>query len=88
MWPPGKICLHCGSTQSWALKSESARNGLYLCRGCLLQFTATTKTPLHSTKLPLWKWLLAMCLMSSSSKGISSVDFAKLVARNRKPPGK
>ena len=33
----------------------------------------TTKTPMHSTKLPLWKWLQAMYYIISSSKGISSV---------------
>lgn len=33
----------------------------------------TTKTPMHSTKLPLWKWLQAMYYIISSSKGVSSV---------------
>jgi len=28
---------------------------------------------MHSTKLPLWKWLQAMYYMISSSKGVSSV---------------
>ena len=37
----------------------------------------TTKTPMHSTKLPLWKWLLCMYLMVNSSKGISSVFMGK-----------
>jgi transposase-like protein len=41
------------------------------------QFTVTTKTPLHSTKLSLWKWLEAMYLIISSSKGISSVVLAR-----------
>ena len=33
----------------------------------------TTKTPMHSTKLPLWKWLQGMYYIVCSSKGISSV---------------
>jgi hypothetical protein len=37
------------------------------------QFTVTTKTPLHSTKLPLWKWLQTMYYIVNSSKGISSL---------------
>jgi hypothetical protein len=37
----------------------------------------TTKTPLHSTKLPLWKWLQAMYYIVNSSKGISSVVLAR-----------
>lgn len=32
---------------------------------------------MHSTKLPLWKWLLCMYFMVHSSKGISSVFLAK-----------
>jgi transposase-like protein len=84
VWTSGRVCPHCGSTQSWAIRSESVRDGLYQCGGCHLQFTVTTKTPLHSTKLSLWKWLLAMYLMSSSSKGISSVVLAKLVGTTQK----
>jgi transposase-like protein len=84
LWPVGRTCPHCGSTQSWALRSASVRDGLYQCGECRLQFTVTTKTPLHSTKLPLWTWLLAMYLMSSSSKGISSVILARLVGTTQK----
>jgi transposase-like protein len=84
MWPSDRICPHCDSTQSWAIKSESARKGLYLCSGCRLQFTVTTKTPLHSTKLPLWTWLLAMYLMANSSKGVSSVVLARLIGTTQK----
>ena len=32
---------------------------------------------MHSTKLPLWKWLQAMYYMVNSSKGISSVILAR-----------
>jgi transposase-like protein len=34
---------------------------------------------MHSTKLPLWKWLLAMYYMINSSKGISSVFLSRLI---------
>jgi transposase-like protein len=84
IWPAGRACPHCGNTKSWALKSASTRDGLYQCGGCHLQFTVTTKTPLHSTKLPLWTWLLAMYLMASSSKGLSSVVLARLVGTTQK----
>ncbi|WP_338050138.1 IS1595 family transposase [Rhodovibrio sodomensis] len=39
----------------------------------------TTKTPLHATKLPLWRWIKAMWLMLSSSKGVSSVVLGRWV---------
>jgi hypothetical protein len=34
---------------------------------------------MHSTKLPLWKWLLAIYYMINSSKGISSVFLGRLI---------
>lgn len=30
MWPSGRVCSHCGSSQSWKVRSESVRDGLYL----------------------------------------------------------
>ena len=84
IWASGRICPHCGHGNSWAIKSKSARAGLYECAGCGLQFTVTTKTPMHSTKLPLWTWLLAMYLISSSSKGISSVILGSLIGTRQK----
>lgn len=84
IWASDRICPHCGHGNSWAIKGESARAGLYECAGCGLQFTVTTKTPMHSTKLPLWTWLLAMYLISSSSKGISSVILGSLIGTRQK----
>jgi transposase-like protein len=34
---------------------------------------------MHSTKLPLWKWLLAIYYIINSSKGISSVFLGRLI---------
>jgi hypothetical protein len=34
---------------------------------------------MHSTKLPLWKWLLAIYYILNSSKGISSVFLSRLI---------
>ncbi len=55
------------------------RPGLYQCSSgdCRFQFTVTTHTPLHSTKLPLRVWLKAMWLMLQSDKGLSSVRLAE-----------
>ena len=84
MWQKGRYCPHCRAEKSWLLKGSSARSGLYQCSQCGRQFTVTTKTPMHSTKLPLWKWLLAMYYMVNSSKGISSVYLAKWVGISQK----
>ena len=63
--------------RSCQLNGKSVRTGVYECYQCKRQFTITTKTPMHSTKLPLWKWLQAMYYIVNSSKGISSVILAR-----------
>jgi len=59
----------------------AVRPGLYQCsnRECRLQFTVTTRTPLHSTKLPLGVWLTGLWLILQSDKGISSVRLAEAI---------
>ena len=84
LWENGRICPHCYNEKSYRLSSASVRKGTYECSGCKRQFTITTKTPMHSTKLPLWKWLLAMYYMVNSSKGVSSVFLARWVGISQK----
>jgi transposase-like protein len=74
-WPNGRICPHCGFNISYVINVGDKKR--YECKKCQRQFTVTTKTPLHSTKLALWKWIQAMYLILSSSKGISSVVLAR-----------
>jgi transposase-like protein len=59
VWPKGTVCPACGYRRSIALmgreNGERARPGLYQYSSgdCRSQFTVTTRTPLHATKLPL-----------------------------------
>jgi len=84
LWAGGRLCPQCYSKKSYELNGSSVRAGLYECCNCRAQYTVTTKTPMHSTKLPLWKWILAMYYIINSSKGISSVYLAKLVGISQK----
>jgi hypothetical protein len=84
VWPKGRVCPTCGYKRSIALAGRDmgpyrARPGLYQCcnGGCRFQFTATTRTPLHSTKLPLSTWLKALWLILQSDKGLSSIRLAE-----------
>jgi hypothetical protein len=85
VWPRGRICPACGYRHSTALAGRDvgrrARPGLYQCsnRDCRFQFTATTRTPLHSTKLPLRVWLTGLWLILQSDKGISSVRLSEAI---------
>jgi hypothetical protein len=64
VWPRGRLCPACGCHRSTSLAGRDtgrrARPGLYQCsdQDCRQQFTVTTRTPLHATKLPLRTWLL------------------------------
>ena len=86
VWPAGRICPACGYRHSIALAGRDsgkfrARPGLYQCSNgdCRFQFTVTTRTPLHSTKLPLGIWLKALWLILQSDKGLSSVRLAEAI---------
>ena len=58
MWPEGRVCPHCCGKKSYIISSKTARAGLYQCGKCNRQFSVTTKIPIHSTKLCLWKLLM------------------------------
>ena len=77
IWANGRQCPHCQCEKSYLLKGASVRPGTYECARCKRQFTITTKTPMHSTKLSLWTWLQAIYYIVNSSKGISSVILAQ-----------
>lgn len=86
IWCHDRFCPHCGSLNSRPLRGVSVRPGLYQCaeKECRSQFTVTTKTPLHATKLDLRIWIAAMFLVLTSSKGISSVVMSRILGVNQK----
>jgi transposase-like protein len=84
LWKNGRICPRCFNEKSYYLKGASVRRGAFECSWYKRHFTIPTKTPMHSTKLPLWKWLLAMYLIVNSSEGISSVYLGKLIDISQK----
>jgi transposase-like protein len=86
IWRDGRVCPACGYKRSIAIAGRDmgkrrARPGLYQCSSgdCRFQFTVTTHTPLHATKLPLRVWLKAMWLLLQSDKGLSSVRLAEVL---------
>lgn len=70
-WPDGPVCPRCGHDKAWPIET---RPGLYKCAKykCGKQFTVTVGTVFERSKVPLNKWLMAVYLMCSSKKGISS----------------
>jgi len=76
-WPDGPVCPHCGGLRIWKVRTKSARPGVYKCRECRKQFSVTVGTVMHSSKLPLRKWIMAFHLMCSSKKGVSALQLQR-----------
>lgn len=71
----GEYCPHCGHKKIH-LFSDGKR---YRCAKCKQDFTIRTKTVFGESKLPLKKWFIAIYLLSTSGKGMSSVQLAKQI---------
>jgi transposase-like protein len=79
-WPNGAICPHCGVIgNAVELEGKSTRPGVYKCRDCRKPFSVTVGTVFERSHIPLSKWLLAVHLMSSSKKGISSHQLHRML---------
>jgi transposase-like protein len=82
VWPNGPTCPHCGNADASKiakLETKSVRPGLHYCNECAKQFTATVGTVFERSKIPLTKWWLAMHLIGSSKKGISSHQLHRML---------
>ena len=67
-WPKGVRCPRCNSDKI----SRIAKRRQFDCDSCRYQFSVRVGTLFHDSKLPLWKWFLAVYLMCESKKGISA----------------
>ncbi len=82
VWPNGPICPHCDCTEVYKLTAKEAskspvRPGVYKCKKCRKQFTVRIGTIMEESLLPIRKWLMAIHLMTSSKKGVSSHQIAR-----------
>src|SRR5580700_587862 len=76
----GEYCPHCQHDKIYLC----ANGKRYHCASCKQDFTIRTKTVFGESKLPLRKWYMAVYLLSTTSKGISSVQLAKHVGVTQK----
>jgi transposase-like protein len=84
IWDEGKpVCPFCDSKNVGITKSRSTKPSKrdipeYRCRNkeCAKKFSTTTGTIFESSKIPLRTWYAAIHLLTTSKKGISSVQLA------------
>ena len=76
-WNGTPTCGHCGSLNVRETKNHKPMK--YRCRSCRKHFSVRTGTVLAEAHIPLRKWLLAIYLIHTSRKGVSSVQMAKTI---------
>jgi transposase-like protein len=75
-WPEGVRCPRCESEKVSAIKDRKQ----YSCNACEYQFSVTSGTIFNDSHLPIWKWFLAVYLMTESKKGISACQMQRTLA--------
>lgn len=79
-WADGDIiCPYCG-----AHYCHKRKDGRYVCRNCNHNFSETVGTIFENTKISLVKWFMAMYLISSHKKGVSSMQIARDIHTTQK----
>jgi len=79
-WPKGWACPRCGRSKCYPIEGR----GLYECAYCRYQASLTAGTVLQGTRTPLRLWFLAIFLMVTDKRGISSVGLAKQIGISQK----
>lgn len=74
-WQNGAACTRCGSLRVATIKGREQ----YHCNDCAYQFSVTSGTIFHDTKLPLWKWFLATYTVTESKKGVSANQMKRML---------
>ena len=70
-WPNGPVCPHCGSIR---VQSGAAHRTMpYRCRDCRRRFSVKTDTVMANSKLGCQTWAIAIYLLTTGIKGVSSM---------------
>jgi transposase-like protein len=69
------VCPHCNSKQIYTHSDGK----LFSCSECKKQFTVRIGTIFEDSRLPLFKWFIAIYLFTSLKKGISSIQLSKYI---------
>ncbi len=94
-WPLGSVCPHCGVIDNATFlkprnesgKERATRTGsmsqrrVWKCKmkGCRKQFSVTTGTVFHGSKVSLRIWVLVVFQMSASKNGMAAREVQRVV---------
>jgi len=76
-WKGIPTCPYCQSAKS------SPKGLRHTCLGCNTSYSVTVGTAFENTNLPLMKWFMAISLILSAKKGISSMQLSRDISVNK-----
>lgn len=76
----GEYCAHCGDLNIYRFSNGKR----YRCSKCKKDFTIKTGTIFGESKISLQKWFIAIYLLTTCKKGVSSVELAEKVGVTQK----
>lgn len=82
IWPEGRYCPHCGSTNTVENKGTESRP--YHCRDCKQHFSVRIGTILEGSKVSYQKWAFAIYFHLTSLKGVSSMKLHRDIGVTQK----
>lgn len=79
-WANGEFCPYCGCQKLYAFSNGKT----FKCSDCRKRFSIRVGTIFEDSKIPLQKWFMALYLLTSHKKGISSCQLAKDIGVTQK----
>lgn len=76
-WNGIPTCPYCKS------KKSSPKKFRYTCLSCSNSYSVMVGTVFENTKLPLYKWFMAISIFLSAKKGISSMQLSRDISVNK-----
>jgi transposase-like protein len=87
-WPNGVACPKCGGSDVYLIVPKNGNSRprasgymserrTWRCRPCNRQFSATTGTMMHGTKIPLRTWVLVIFEMCASKNGVAAREIER-----------
>ena len=75
LWPTERCCGHCGSLDTYRVKSEKPMP--YRCRDCKKYFSAKTGTAIAASNVTYRQWAFAIYLIITSLKGVAAMKIKR-----------
>lgn len=85
LWPDGPVCPHCKNHKEKAIyrlqpkEGSKTRKGVCKCGACRKQFTVTVGTVFEDSHIKINTWLMAIFIMCSSKKAVSSHQLHRML---------